>query len=413
MSNYFVQDNLAGLKREDFIGTVQGKKTDLFILKNKKGSEIAVTNYAGALLAVMMPDRNGRMESVVWGHDSLQHVMDSEETFLSVLIGRYGNRIAAGKFTLDGKQYSLAINNDPNSLHGGPTGFDAEQTDQQTLRLHYLCKDGEEGFPGNLDVNVTYRLTDDNELAIEYEATKVVFMGIDTNRIEMPAGKGECFGKNTPVITVPADAVNGAVRAHPVPAAVDESIGRLFFPGQEEYAEYAFGILHHIQFAPGNVRRERFPRRVSVDPLGGVAVGMHKVPRVFIQPEDRVPVRRFRGADHNNHLPCQWCAEIIPRGRSKVNRGADKNTPPAKVGGAAGKRHEEALFPAGGMNRPAAASPGGPSVKISAVFCSADLTYHTDGHTWDTEKTGKKIVRARIRKGPCGPNQFRSIREQS
>ena len=176
MSDFFVKDNLAGLKREDFQATVEGKKTDLYILHNKKGAEIAVTNFAGALCAVMMPDRGGKMESVVWGHDSIKHVMESEETYLSVLIGRYGNRIANGKFTLDGKQYTLAINNDPNSLHGGPTGFhkrifDAEQTDAQTIKLHYLCKDGEEGFPGNLDVNVTYRLTDENELVIEYEAT--------------------------------------------------------------------------------------------------------------------------------------------------------------------------------------------------------------------------------------------------
>ena len=176
MSDFFVKENLAGLKREDFQATVEGKKTDLYILRNKKGAEIAVTNFAGALCAVMMPDRNGKMESVVWGHDSIKHVMESQETYLSVLIGRYGNRIANGKFTLDGKQYTLAINNDPNSLHGGPTGFhkrifDAEQTDAQTIKLHYLCKDGEEGFPGNLDVNVTYRLTDENELVIEYEAT--------------------------------------------------------------------------------------------------------------------------------------------------------------------------------------------------------------------------------------------------
>ena len=157
MSDFFVKDNLAGLKREDFQATVEGKKTDLYILRNKKGAEIAVTNFAGALCAVMMPDRGGKMESVVWGHDSIKHVMESEETYLSVLIGRYGNRIANGKFTLDGKQYTLAINNDPNSLHGGPTGFhkrifDAEQTDAQTIKLHYLCKDGEEGFPGNLDM---------------------------------------------------------------------------------------------------------------------------------------------------------------------------------------------------------------------------------------------------------------------
>ena len=99
MGDFFVKDNLAGLRREDFQATVQGKKVDLFILKNKKGSEIAVTNFAGALCAIMMPDRDGKMESVVWGHDSLQHVMGSQETYLSVLIGRYGNRIAAASST--------------------------------------------------------------------------------------------------------------------------------------------------------------------------------------------------------------------------------------------------------------------------------------------------------------------------
>lgn len=170
------QTNLAGLKREDFQAEVQGKKTDLYILRNAKGAELAVTNFAGAVCSLMVPDRNGKMASVVMGHDSLEHVMNSAETYLSVLIGRYGNRIAKGRFTLDGKEYTLATNDGPNSLHGGPTGFhkrvwDAEQTDKQTLKLHYLSADGEEGFPGNLDINVVYRLTDNNEFAIEYSAT--------------------------------------------------------------------------------------------------------------------------------------------------------------------------------------------------------------------------------------------------
>ncbi len=176
MGDFFVKENLAGLKREDFQATVDGKQVDLFILKNKKGAEIAATNYAGALLSVMMPDKNGKMASTVMGHDSLDHVINSPEAFLSVLIGRYGNRVGNAKFTLDGKEYQLTVNDNMNSLHGGPTGFhkrvwDATQTDQQTLKLHYLSVDGEEGFPGNLDVNVTYRLTDDNEFVIEYEAT--------------------------------------------------------------------------------------------------------------------------------------------------------------------------------------------------------------------------------------------------
>ena len=107
---------------------------------------------------------------------SIDHVINSHEPFLSTLIGRYGNRIAKGKFTLDGKEYQLAINNGPNSLHGGPTGFhsrvwDAEQTSRQSLTLHYLSKDGEEGFPGNLDVTVTYTFTDENELILTYNAT--------------------------------------------------------------------------------------------------------------------------------------------------------------------------------------------------------------------------------------------------
>lgn len=176
MNSFYVENNLSGLKREDFQGTIQGKETDLYILKNKNGCEIAVTNFAGALLSIMMPDREGKMASVVMGHDSLENVMNSKEEFLSTLIGRYGNRIAAGKFTLDGKQYSVALNNGVNHLHGGPTGFhkrvwDAEQLDQQTLKLHYTAADGEEGFPGTLNIDVTYKLTDSNEFVIEYEAT--------------------------------------------------------------------------------------------------------------------------------------------------------------------------------------------------------------------------------------------------
>ena len=94
MNSFYVENNLSGLKREDFQGTIQGKATDLYILKNKNGCEIAATNFAGALLSIMMPDREGKMASVVMGHDSLENVMNSKEEFLSTLIGRYGNRIA-------------------------------------------------------------------------------------------------------------------------------------------------------------------------------------------------------------------------------------------------------------------------------------------------------------------------------
>ncbi len=173
---YFVTNNLSGLKREDFQKEINGKKTDLFILKNKCGNEVALTNYGGALLTIMVPDKNGVHANVVQGHDSIDNVVNSHEPFLSTLIGRYGNRIAGGKFNLDGKEYQLAINNGPNHLHGGPTGYharvwDAEQTDAQTVVMNYLSADGEEGFPGNLQMTVTFTFTDENELIIDYKGT--------------------------------------------------------------------------------------------------------------------------------------------------------------------------------------------------------------------------------------------------
>lgn len=175
-NTYYKEDNLCGLKENDFKKVVDGKETALFILTNKSGAEVAITNYGGALLAIMVPDKNGKYASVVQGHDSIDKVINSPEPFLSTLIGRYGNRIAGGKFTLEGKEYSLAINNGPNSLHGGPTGFharvwDAEQTSKQSVTLHYVAADGEEGFPGKLDTTVVYTLSDDNELIIDYTAT--------------------------------------------------------------------------------------------------------------------------------------------------------------------------------------------------------------------------------------------------
>ncbi len=169
------EENICELKRSDFQREINGKQTDLFILKNDNGAEVAFTNYGGALLAIMMPDKNGNMGNVVQGHDSIENVINSHEPFLSTLIGRYGNRIAKGKFMLDNEEYSLTINNGPNSLHGGPHGFhaqvwDTEQTSKQSARLHYLSVDGEEGFPGNLDVTVTYTLTNQNEFIITYTA---------------------------------------------------------------------------------------------------------------------------------------------------------------------------------------------------------------------------------------------------
>lgn len=153
-----------------------GKNTDLYILRNKQGNEVAVTNYGGAVLAIMVPDRNGNYANVIEGHDSIEHVVNSPEPYLSTLIGRYGNRICKGKFQLHGKEYSLALNNGANSLHGGNKGFntkvwDALQMNDQSVVMNYVSSYGEEGYSGELKVTVIYTFTDDNEFTIEYMAT--------------------------------------------------------------------------------------------------------------------------------------------------------------------------------------------------------------------------------------------------
>lgn len=170
------ETGLSALNRNAFLADVNGKRTDLFILKNPLGMEVAVTNYGCAIISIMVPDKHDHYANVVLSHDSIEETIHSPEPFLSTTIGRYGNRIAKGKFTLFGKEFNLTINNGPNSLHGGPTGFharvwDAEQKDSQTLVFRYHSIDGEEGFPGNLDIEMSYHLADDcNALEIEYKA---------------------------------------------------------------------------------------------------------------------------------------------------------------------------------------------------------------------------------------------------
>ena len=167
---------LSGLRKSDFVSEVDGKPTALYVLKNQKGAEACVTNWGGRLVSVMVPDKNGKLTDVVLGYDNIAQYVTYPDNNYGGLIGRYGNRIANGKFSLDGTEYQLPQNNNGHCLHGGPKGYhavvwDAKQVDDQTLELTYLSKDGEAGFPGNLNVKVTYKLTDDNAVDIRYEAT--------------------------------------------------------------------------------------------------------------------------------------------------------------------------------------------------------------------------------------------------
>ncbi|RDC63719.1 aldose epimerase family protein [Adhaeribacter pallidiroseus] len=162
--------------KADFQSTVAGKQTDLYVLKNKNQVQAAITNYGGRLVSLLVPDKSGKLTDVIVGFDQIKPFTEGGDTYFGALIGRYGNRIAKGKFSLDGKTYTLATNDGPNHLHGGKVGYsrviwDAKQNNDSTLVLTYVSKDGEEGYPGTLTAKVTYRLSSANELRIDYEAT--------------------------------------------------------------------------------------------------------------------------------------------------------------------------------------------------------------------------------------------------
>ena len=164
------------LKKESFEKTVDGKQVSLFILQNRLATTAQITNYGGKVLSLWVQDKNGNYEDIVLGYADIDGFLTAKEKYFGALIGRYGNRIKEGKFTLNGKEYSLAINNGNNHLHGGNKGYnavvwDAKQIDEQTLELNYLSKHMEEGYPGNLKIKVLYQLTNENELKVEYWAT--------------------------------------------------------------------------------------------------------------------------------------------------------------------------------------------------------------------------------------------------
>lgn len=159
-----------------FVKTIDDKKTHLYVLKNKNGVQAAITNYGAHLVGLLVPDKNGKLTEVAIGFDDIDGYKKAMSSYFGATIGRYGNRIAKGHFVLEGKRYDLFINNKPNSLHGGKKGFndvvwDATLVNDHTVSLTYLSKDMEEGYPGNLNVKVTYELTDDNSVKISYEAT--------------------------------------------------------------------------------------------------------------------------------------------------------------------------------------------------------------------------------------------------
>ena len=166
------------IEKRAFGTTQNGTTVDIYTLTNANGVEAQITNYGGIVVSLKVSDRNGKLENVVLGYDNLDGYL-KETPYFGAIIGRYGNRIAKGKFSLNDVEYTLAQNNGENHLHGGIKGFDKvvwkakprKQEDGVSLELTYLSKDGEEGYPGNLSVTVIYTLTNNNELIIDYSAT--------------------------------------------------------------------------------------------------------------------------------------------------------------------------------------------------------------------------------------------------
>jgi aldose 1-epimerase len=164
--------------KQSFGKTADGENVDLYTLRNTRGAEAKITNYGGIVTSLKVPDRRGKFDDVVLGFNDLESYLKGHPYF-GAIIGRYGNRIAKGRFTLNGVEYKLAVNNGENTLHGGVKAFDkvvwtgseSKTKAGPAVVLTYRSKDGEEGYPGNLDVRVTYTLTNNNELRIDYSAT--------------------------------------------------------------------------------------------------------------------------------------------------------------------------------------------------------------------------------------------------
>ncbi len=171
-------DAATRIERKPFGETATGQPVELFTFTREGAPTVAVTNLGGHIVKVLAPDRAGRVADVTLGYRDFAGYL-ADKAYFGCIVGRYANRIAKGRFTLDGKTYTLAVNNGPNSLHGGPTGFQTRVwapkvvtgPDGDALELTYVSKDGEEGYPGTLTAKVVYSLRKDGGLALDYTAT--------------------------------------------------------------------------------------------------------------------------------------------------------------------------------------------------------------------------------------------------
>ncbi len=188
--------NDISVQKESFHVMHNGKQVELYTLKNTKGMVVQITNYGGKIVSIIVPDRDGNMADVCLGYESAEEYFDGIAS-LGATMGRFANRIANAQFTLNDSTYHLAKNNGEHTIHGGEKGFrfkvwDARQLDERTLELSYVSKDGEEGFPGNLMLNVLFTVTEQNELKLDYHATtdKPTVLNVTNHAFFNLAGEG-------------------------------------------------------------------------------------------------------------------------------------------------------------------------------------------------------------------------------
>lgn len=263
------------LTKEDFGVTPDGAIVDLFTLTNDQGMEVRITNYGGVVTAIKVPDRNGRFDDVVLGHDNLEGYLHRSKYF-GALIGRYANRIEGGRFSLDGVAYSLTQNNGLNHLHGGFKGFDkvvwtaneVSTSDELRLQLSYISRDGEEGYPGNLQAKVTYLLNEQNELRLEYVATtdEATILNLTNHSYFNLAGTGTILNHE---LMIEADAFTpvregltptGEIRSvinTPMDFSVSTPIGACINDNDEQ-VKFAGGYDHNfiLRTVPSSLRRD-------------------------------------------------------------------------------------------------------------------------------------------------------------
>lgn len=273
--------------KKSFGKTPDGQQIDLYVLTNKSGAEAAIATLGGAVVSLKVPDRNGKFADVVLGYDSGEGYV-ADKSFFGALVGRYGNRIGRAQFEIDGNTYKLAKNNGENTLHGGVNGFNKalwsakthSEKGGQSLELSYLSKDGEEGFPGNLKVRVTYTLTDANALVIDYSATtdKKTVVNLTNHSYFNLAGQGsgDILGHQlmiaadmfTPVDAglIPTGELRGVVGTpfdFRQPTAIGARINQ-----DDEQLKIGGGYDHNFVLRPPTDRKEFLAARV-VEPTTG------------------------------------------------------------------------------------------------------------------------------------------------